>query len=165
MKRLMAVILMATVIAIPLYSADNTPSDNEAGAVMQKIMEAIKQSNGPVLKGYFEEKIMVSEPDKFARMFRLGKDYDGFSTSSGLLYAVFFDTMKMRSQLRPFVPADHYFCLREVFGKGEPFQMVKDMNTGTYKIAGKYKDLMYFITLRKTGSSYRIITISLPKKK
>lgn len=165
MKQFLSIILGVFIISMPIYSADNSKAEAEAVAAMEKVVDAIKQCNGPVLKTYFEDKLMVSEAEKFARMFRATQSYDGFDKNSGLLYAVFFDTMKMRSQLRPFVSTDHYFCLRDVLSKGDGYQIGQDVATGTYRIAGRYRDSVYYITLRKNGSFYRIITISLPKKK
>ena len=165
MKKFLCMVLLVLVSAGSVFAADQGKDADEMIAVMEKIVSAVKTGDAAAVKPYFEEMVMISEPGVFARKVRSRGDYDGFSSDSGIMYAVFFDTMKLRSLLRPYVKSDHYYCLRDAFSKGEPAQGGYDMDRSLYIIVGKYNNGIYKITLRKNGSAYKIIIINLPAKK
>ena len=165
MKRFLCAALIVLAACGSVFAAEQTRETDEMIAVMERIVEAIKTGDAAVLKPYFEGMVMISEPGVFARKIRSEGDYDGYSAKTGVMYAVLFDTMKLRSLLRPFVKADHYYCLRDALSKGEPPQGGYDMDRSLYIIMGKYNNGIYKITLRKNGSAYKIIIINLPAKK
>ena len=98
-------------------------------------------------------------------MFKADTDYDGFGRNSGVLYAVFFDTMKMRAALRPFTNTDDLYCLRDVVSRGEVVQLVVNPEDGAYQICGVYKERSYSIHLRKNGDQYKVIIVSFAQRK